>query len=962
MSKILDWNKYISGARTAAAEGCVLLENKNNVLPLERNARVAIFGRMQNNYYKSGTGSGGMVNVAKTWSIVDGLLESGHVIVNETLQKIYATFEEEVPFNEGEGWGAEPWSQPEMELTLDIAKAAAEQSDVAIVIIGRTAGEDKDAHDRPGSYRLTEVEETMLANVREAFDKMVVLLNVGGIMDMSFLDTFAPEAVMYVWQGGMVGGLGVADVLTGKVAPSGGLTDTIAYHLEDYPCHGSFHDRGDVDENIYNDDIFVGYRYFETFAKDKVRYPFGYGLSYTEFKFDVGDFEASVDGQFFDAQVAVTNVGPCSGKTPLCLFVEAPNGVLGKASRVLVGVDKTSELAPEACERVEFHIPFASFASYDTEKTSWVLEEGIYHVFAGRDVRSAQRVGEFSLEDEQVLEVLSHAMAPDKSFEYMSRVEGEREPVVKVENGRKFEGDERRRAGLPCEIEKRDAEKIRDGSEEGSLGVSDQINTNDKTSQSDNQHCDYTSETSIITLSEVLAGTSTLDHFISQLSDYDLSCIIRGEGMGSSLVTPGTASAFGGVSRRLIDDLGVPSVCCSDGPSGMRLDCGVKAFSLPNGTMLGCTFNWKLVEELYTYMGLEMTLQKVEVLLGPGMNIHRYPLNGRNFEYFSEDPVLTGIMASAVVRGLKKAGVSGTLKHFVANNQEYHRHMRNSVVTERALREIYLKPFEIAVKWGGADSIMTSYGPVNGLWTAGNYDLCTTIARNEWGFEGIFMTDWWAHISDYGGAPTTKNFAAMTKAGNDLYMVCPDGSKNLTGDNTLESLENGTLTRAELQRNAKHILTFVMNSQAMKRLVGTAEKVELINRPEEELDVSLDNVEFMLLDDTITIPLNYKESRKGANYIIPLDITTPGLYHVHLTGSSNLTELAQIPCTLFYTSFPIATFTFNGTNGADMTVSRELQFWERFNVMRLEVGRNGVNLKDIKFTLKEKTRRGRRTE
>ncbi len=455
-------------------------------------------------------------------------------------------------------------------------------------------------------------------------------------------------------------------------------------------------------------------------------------------------------------------------------------------------------------------------------------------------------------------------------------------------------------------------------------------------------------------LADVWSGEISMDEFISQMTDDDLSCIIRGEGMGSSLVTPGTAAAFGGVSESLIKRLGIPSVCCSDGPSGMRLDCGVKAFSLPNGTMLGSTFNTELVEELYSYMGLEMITNKVDCLLGPGMNIHRHPLNGRNFEYFSEDPYLTGKMGMAVIRGLKKSGVSGTAKHFCANNQEHKRRASDSVVSERALREIYLKGFEMLVKDGYVDSIMTSYGSVNGLWTAGNYDLNTTILRNQWGFKGIVMTDWWADINERGKKPDKRNFAAMARSQNDIYMVCPDGSSNATGDNTLDSLYNGSLTRSELQRNAANICSMVLNTQAMKRLVGDDTRVTIINRPAEEMDVDLENVEFMVLDGEISIPVD-KPSKAGTNYVLPFEVKETGVYEVSVTGSTsdNLSELAQLPCTLFFTSYPIATFTFNGTGGACLTIKRKVELRDRFCVMRLFVARNGLNLKEIKFNLIE---------
>lgn len=300
--------------------------------------------------------------------------------------------------------------------------------------------------------------------------------------------------------------------------------------------------------------------------------------------------------------------------------------------------------------------------------------------------------------------------------------------------------------------------------------------------------------------------------------------------MGSPKVTAGTAAAFGGVSDSL-KAYGLPCGCCSDGPSGMRLDSGMKAFSLPNGTLLGCTFNTELVERLYGYTGIEMRANKVDVLLGPGMNIHRHPLNGRNFEYFSEDPFLTGKMAAAQLRGLHNAGVTGAAKHFCANNQETSRHFLNSIVSERALREIYLKGFEIAVKEGNADAVMTTYGAVNGIWTAGNYDLCTQILRKEWGFDGFVMTDWWAKISDEGEEVSKTNFAAMVRAQNDVYMVCSQADKNSSGDNTLEALLDGRLSRAELQQSAGNIVRFLMHTPAYERMNEQEVKIIIENGP-----------------------------------------------------------------------------------------------------------------------------------
>lgn len=912
---VLDWNQYMELARKTVAEGCVLLENKNGALPLKQGEKVAVFGRIQNHYYKSGTGSGGMVNTSQVYGVMDGLKESGKVVLNEDVIAIYQKWEETHPFNEGEGWGNEPWCQEEMPLTDEITARAGTQSETAIVIIGRTAGEDKDANDSKGSYQLNDIEEDMLAKVRGSFQKMIVLLNVGGLLDMSFIEKYNPDAVMYIWQGGMVGGLGTADVLTGVAAPSGHLTDTIAYHISDYPSDAYF---GDADKNYYSEDIYVGYRYFETFAKEKVRYPFGYGLSYTTFEQMVGSFENEPENCSFRLNVTVKNTGDTAGKEVVQVYVEAPQGALGKPKRVLVDFAKTEELKPGETVELAFTVPYSRFASYDDSGVSgaryaFLLEAGEYNIYAGEDVRQAALAGTFALAEQLVLEQLESALAPVEAFDRMKPVEENGSYTVSMQPApfHPSEEKQRRQEWLPKEIAQ---------AEDGAYKLAD-----------------------------VLNGTISMEQFIAELTDDDLTCIIRGEGMGSSLVTPGTAAAFGGVSKSLIERLGIPSVCCSDGPSGMRLDCGVKAFSLPNGTIIGCTFNPKLIEELYTCTGYEMIVQKVDCLLGPGMNIHRHPLNGRNFEYYSEDPYVTGSFAMAMLKGLQTAGVTGAAKHFCANNQETRRHFANPVVSERALREIYLKGFEMIVKSGAADTIMTTYGPVNGVWTAGNYDLCTTILRKEWGFKGIVMTDWWAAINERGGEPDKTNFAAMAMAQNDIYMVCPDGSTNASGDNTAEALADGRLKRSELQRNAANICEYVMQTQAMKRKIGEETTVTVINRPAEPDDVDLSEVEFIELDGDMTIALDTKDSKAGVNYVFPFDVKKKGVYEIRLTGSSDLGELAQMPCTLYYTNIPIATFTFHGTGGENVVISKEFDLHTRFSVMRLNVGRNGLHLKEVTF-------------
>lgn len=916
MERILDWNKYLDTAAKMVSEGIVMLKNENNALPLDTDKEVAVFGRIQFHYYKSGTGSGGMVNVTKVVNILDGLIDNG-AKVNEKLLDTYRKWDKENPFDLGEGWGGEPWSQKEMPLDEGLVKETAKSCETAIVIIGRTAGEEQDNKLEAGSYLLSDDEIEMLTVVRENFKKVVLLLNVGNIIDMTDINRIAPDAVLYVWQGGMTGGKGTAGVLTGKVSPSGKLPDTIAHKASDYPSDANF--GREKSRDIYAEDIYVGYRYFETFAKEKVLYPFGFGLSYTAF--EIKTVKAEITEEAVKLSVSVKNIGSYKGKEVIEVYCEAPQGKLGKAARVLCGFEKTRELAPQEEQVVEIAVDIAKLASYDDSgvtgnKSCYVLEAGEYKFYVGSDVRSAEYACSFEQGENFVTERLTQALAPVESFERIKPVcEGgafsigrEAVPVSEVDESA------RRLEKLPKEIA-------------------------------------YTGDKGI-KLWDVKNGKNTMDEFIAQLSDYDLSCIIRGEGMGSPRVTAGTASAFGGVSENL-NGFGIPAGCCSDGPSGMRLDCGTKAFSLPNGTMIASSFNKELTRELFTLMGLEMAANKVDCLLGPGMNIHRHPLNGRNFEYFSEDPFLTGKMAAAELKGMAGAGVTGTIKHFCANNRETNRHFIDSVVSERALREIYLKGFEIAVKEGGASSVMTTYGRVNGLWTAGNFDLNTVILREEWGFKGFTMTDWWANINVRGKEPDKTDFAAMARAQNDVYMVCPDGEKN--DDNTIAALENGGIERCELQRNAANICGFLLHTNALKRAEGIGDTVKVINREDEEQEDDKP-VQFYKVDRDITLDLSDVDTKKGTSYSFALDLSNFGIYRVIVTASSTQSELAQIPMTLFSMGTAVGTFTFNGTGGKAVSMEKKTPMFSRFTTFRIYFAQNGLDLHSIRFELTDEKR------
>lgn len=907
MKRTLDWDKYLETSARAVSGGIVMLKN-DGALPLKQGGTAAVFGRIQLHYYKSGTGSGGMVNVSKVIGITDGLLDAGYKL-DEQLLNAYREWDEQNPFDYGEGWGGEPWSQKEMPLTDELVGGAAFRADVAIVIIGRTAGEEMDNKLEKGAFLLSDLEEDMLRRVTSAFDKTVVLLNTGGLIDMSFMDRYPVSAVMYVWQGGMVGGAGTAAVLTGEVSPSGKLPDTIAYEISDYPSDKFF---GSGDMDCYGEDIYVGYRYFETFAKDRVRFPFGFGMSYTSFDITASDFK--LDGDKVTGSVNVKNTGSTPGREVVQIYCSAPQGKLGKPARVLCGFDKTRTLQPGESQTLSFEIPLESVASYDDSgvtghKSAWILEQGGYVFYAGADVRSASEAYSLTL-PETVVRQCKSALGPLTAFKRMVNSSGKPEFEDVPLTGEAFPHDH---AKLPAEIP-----------QTGDRGIR---------------------------LADVVNGKNTLEEFTAQLTDYDLSCIIRGEGMGSPKVTAGTAAAFGGVSDTLTA-LGIPCACCDDGPSGMRLDCGTKAFSLPNGTLLASTFDRPLMTELFTFMGLEMHTNQVDCLLGPGMNIHRHPLNGRNFEYFSEDPYLTGEMASAELAGLHSTGAEGTIKHFCGNNRETRRHFLDSVISERALREIYLRGFEKAVKKGGAKSVMTTYGQVNGVWTAGNYDLVTGILRDDWGFDGFTMTDWWANINRRGKAPDKSDFAAMAMAQNDVYMVTADGAA--CNDNTLDSLKSGELTRGELQRNAMNILRFLTTTHAMKRVMGCDDETEIINRPADAGDVDSTDIEFHDIDEDLTLDLTGITTEKGSSYAFGLNVSKPGVYKVTLTASSTLSELAQTSVSIFALGSPCGMFTFNGTGGAPVSQTKDVKFLSNFMSIRLYFGGSGLKTQSIRFELKER--------
>lgn len=766
--------EYLSGVKSfevdrareyalkGAEDGIVLLENKNKALPLKADERVAFFGRMQKHYTILGTGSGGRVHAMEAHNIFDSLKENG-VLLDSEVEAFYDAFVAEHPFDKGQGWYY-PDSQVEPLLDEAFVKSAAERNGHALIVIARSAGESKDLSRGRGGYCLSETELANLKLIRAHFERVTVLLNVCNIIDCTEINEQSPDAIVMLWAGGMMGAVAAANMLTGKVNPSGRLPDTVAKSYECYPTSCNF---GDKVRNFYCEDIFVGYRYFNTFATEEIVYPFGYGLSYTEFEHFFIDIHRKEGKTVIRA--VVSNVGTVEGRDVLQCYVVPPVTALGKPKKVLAAFQKTPLLkAGESCT-VSLEFSDYSISSYDDSGISgnrycYILEKGEYIVELGSNSVDCVEAISFNVNEDIITKSVSSALAPVKPFDRMVNKFG-----IKATEPAPLRG----RYADPTPEEMTPIAK--DG----------------------------------MTLDDVYEGRITVEELVARFSDEDLIHCVRAEGMASPKVTPGTAAAFVGITPSL-KALGLPALCCTDGPSGIRIMGDGAYVAYPSAICLAAGWDTELVREMYRLCGNELASYNVDILLGPGTNIHRDPLCGRNFEYFSEDPLLAGKMAAAVCNGLDDAGVSGAVKHFMANSQELERHDNDSVLSERAIREIYARPFEICVNESNVRSVMTSYNLVNGTWAASNYDLTTRLLRDDFGFDGFVMTDWWAKVSEDDGSGSTTNLRGMVHAQNDIYMVTPDAIAR--EDNLPESLANGTLKRAELQRCCVNLVNFALIS------------------------------------------------------------------------------------------------------------------------------------------------------
>ena len=774
-------------ARRAASSGMVLLQN-DGVLPLAPGTKVALYGIGARHTIKGGTGSGD-VNSRHIVSVAEGMACAGFEIVNmayldaldAAYNRAYKAWEDKIYAAAGPEKDSEKLYDAHVRYILEtpslpIPAESYADADVLIYVLSRTSGEGADRKYEPGDYLLTADESSQIEALCVTGKPVVVLLNVGGIMDLSFMDSNHVSALLLMGQAGCEAGAAVADVLSGMVNPSGCLTDTWAYQYLDYPSSEKFSYRnGNVLEEDYTDGIYVGYRYFETFGV-KTRYSFGYGLSYTTFEENIEDIMPA--GAFINAGIRVTNTGTRAGAHVVQVYAACPAREQRKEFWRLVGFAKTGIIEPGASEKVIVSFNISTMASYRAGIASYVLERGRYTLLMG----SPDRTPFFALEVKEttVIETLQNIC------ELLSALR-EIEPTDEM-------------------IRERDAWLEQHSSGIGVLTLNASVLESCKASMQAKRipSPDMAVDNEVLSLAREKLG---------QLSEMDkVRLVVGSPGVFSGSMVGDSGVTVPGAAGETVafPDKGVPGMVLADGPAGLRIQLQYEiqpesgrilllnrfetlenrffgkltthegnismyqfATAIPAGMLLAQTFDTALLEEVGEGIAREMKDFGVAMWLAPGMNIHRNPLCGRNYEYYSEDPVLSGEMAAAITKGVQRTkGLGTTIKHYACNNQEENRTGVSVNISERALREIYLKGFEIAVTESRPMSIMTSYNRINYVHPANSYDLCTTVARNEWGFTGFIMTDWTTTNAGHGSSA-----AKCIRAGNDLVMPGRDSDR-----------------------------------------------------------------------------------------------------------------------------------------------------------------------------------------
>lgn len=773
-------------ARKIAAEGMVLLKN-DGILPLSTSATVALYGFGARHTVKGGTGSGAVNNRGDV-SVYEGLKNKGYVITNEEWLDDYdrryilerEKWEQEILRRTGTPIAYRKLYHEHASKPLTPPKGRAicaedvRYNDVAVYVISRVSGEFADRKAKKGDYYFSDDEVDDLQILTKYYKKTILVLNTGGIIDLSVLDSVNLSAVVLMSQAGMEGGNALADILDGTVTPGGHLTDTWSYKYEDYPNSATYsHNNGNTFEEYYNEGIYVGYRYFDTFDIP-VRYPFGFGMSYTTFDIKVEKigkgknlYQGKYGAGMIETVVCVTNTGKAVGKQVVQLYVSCPQTIQEKEKRRLVGWKKTKNLQPGETETLTIDFPVEMLKSYHTGKGVYYMEQGNYYIFAGPDIQNLELCGSLRLSETKQLRKVRNICPLNDNLKLLSRKEG-------ALNG--FLEECRRKAQKKDCIDIDDMVQIQDEPDYNVDALLEKYN--------DAEITGILSKMSLIEKASLVCG---------QLRNGG------GDIVGSASAT--VAGAAGETVGNLKEKYGIGKIIMADGPAGLRLTqkyqldekgkpivldpiqklmnrCFGKEFltdgkpvyyqfctALPIGTLLAQSYDrevWKTAGEI---VAEEMDEFHINLWLAPGMNIHRNPLCGRNYEYYSEDPVLSGEIAACITNAVQKDKKKGTtIKHFACNNQEENRMHSSSIVSERALREIYLSGFEYAIERSKPVAIMSSYNKINGIHAANNYDLCTSVVRMEWGFDGFIMTDW---------TTTNGNGSSAAKcigSGNDLVM------------------------------------------------------------------------------------------------------------------------------------------------------------------------------------------------
>ncbi|MBR4051346.1 MAG: glycoside hydrolase family 3 C-terminal domain-containing protein [Clostridia bacterium] len=710
-------------ANMIESEGIVLLKNEDDALPLKER-KVNVFGAASCSIAFAGAAGSGAVRSSDAVGFYDALTNAG-IEYNKDLYKTYASHTGTL-FDLGfigyiitvlkQFFGGGQSEMPVNKISDKLMSSAVEYSDNAIIVIGRVGTEMKDLSVE--QLNLTADEKEMIDKVCSLFDNVIVVFNISNIMDMSWIEDYdSIKAAMIMWLPGEVGTDSVGKVLTGEVNPSGKLVDTVSYDIEDHPASenfGNYMYKGILGIPKYfvnySEGIYVGYRYFETLAPEKVQYPFGFGLSYTDFEWNVTSYSAN--DEKITVKVNVKNTGDVAGKDVVQVYFAAPyyEGGIEKSATELAAYAKTELLEPGDSDTLEISFSVEDMASYDSVKEqAWVLDEGEYEIRVARDVRTFVKTFTYTVDEKVVYKT------DDNSGNEINNLFEDAEGDLTYFSRADVKGTY---PTPPTDYKAPDIVKNSD-------------RRPDPTTEGEAPKMGVKYDTGVITLNDVAKDESLWDAFLDQLTLNEMISLI----------------ADCGYETTAVKRLGIPATSDNDGPSCVKgeggllySDCGL---AFPVATALACTWNDELAEEFGEIIGEEANQLGTHVWYAPGCNIHRSPQGGRNNEYYSEDPLLSGRMSAAVTRGAQSKGIVVTVKHFAANEQETNR-QSNGLYTwlnEQSLREIYLEPFEISVKEGKAKGIMSAYNRIGAEWCGGSKTLITDLLRNEWGFDGFVITD-----------------------------------------------------------------------------------------------------------------------------------------------------------------------------------------------------------------------------